>query len=171
MVIKSIKPKTYNLKTSKGFTLMEVLIVSAILVILSSAIGITLFSYQRDTTLKSTEKDIINYLRIANQKAISGEDANLDGASEKWGIRFTNSTDDYYQLFYGNSFLEANTTEKIYLPTSLIFSDPSEGQNKDFIFNRVNGATTSDFVIISLLGDATQLKTITVNSNGSISGN
>ncbi|MBI3671250.1 hypothetical protein HY249_00450 [Candidatus Azambacteria bacterium] len=147
------------------------MIVAAILVILTSMVGVELFNYQKDTNLKATQKDMVNYLRIASQKAVSGEDGNLDGASDKWGIRFANGADDYYQLFYGNSFLDANATEKIYLSGSVKFSDPAEGQNKDIIFDRVTGAATASYVVVSLPSDATQTKTITINSNGSISSN
>lgn len=156
---------------NNGFTLLEILIVLGLLAILSSAATFGFFGYQKKIALETSQSDIVTYLRLAQNKAITGEDGDVNGVGDKWGVRFINSTDDYYQVFYGNAYNSNNVKEQVYLTSFVKFSDPAEGQIKDVIFEKNSGATTATSAIIYFTADSTQTKTISINSNGKISGN
>lgn len=167
-----ISHKYYNLNESQAFTLLEVLIVLGLLAILSSVAIFGFFGYQRKVALETSQSDIVNYLRFSQSKAITGEDADTNGIGDKWGVRFINSpTDDYYQVFYGNSYNSANVKEQVYLTSFVRFSDPVEGVPKDVIFEKSSGSTSTASITIYFTADQTQTKTISINSNGKISGN
>jgi len=144
----------------KSFTILELLIVIAIMAILGTA-GVSVYrNYVKSVELESTAKVIISDLKSIRSKAMTGED-NL-----KWGIRFINSTNDYYELFstptdYGGASVKTST----FLPKAVAFSTPGEGTNLDIIFSKISGTTNSTSVIISSEG---KTRTINVTSQGNI---
>lgn len=167
-----IPRKYYNLNESQAFTLLEVLIVLGLLAILSSISIFGFFGYQRKVALETSQSDIVNYLRLSQNKAITGDDGDTNGAGDKWGVRFINTpTDDYYQVFYGNTYNSANVKEEVHLTSFVRFSDPAEGTPEDVIFEKTSGSTAAASITVYFTADPTQTKTILINSNGKISGN
>ena len=169
----SYESRIKNKKRSaeNAFTLLEVLIVLSLLAILPSVATFGFFGYQKKIALETSQSDIVIYLRLAQNKAITGEDGDVNGVSDKWGVRFINSTDDYYQVFYGNTYSSDNVKEQVYLTSFVKFNDPAEGQTKNIIFEKNSGATTATSTTIYFSADPSQTKTISINSNGKISSN
>ncbi len=83
----------------KGFTLTEIMIVIAIIILLSALtlpFGINFFQEQR------TEEEtisLVNNLKIAQSRAMSGKN------NSSWGIKFEPESSRYI-LFQGESFIE-----------------------------------------------------------------
>lgn len=155
---------------NKGFSLLELLIVIAVVGLLAAGVGVSLVNYQRTAALDSAAKEIVGNLRFAQNKAITGEDGNGDGASDKWGVRFANGTNDTYRIFYGNSYTVNNAKEEIYLPSSVSFSAPQEGNNLDVIFTKTSGTTAATTITVSNAGGS-ETRTITVDASGRINSN
>ena len=72
----------------KGFSLLELIISLAIIALLGSLAGLGLVNYQRSMAADTTAREIVGQLRLAQRKAVSGEDGDLNGQGDSWGIRF-----------------------------------------------------------------------------------
>lgn len=151
------------LSFKKGFTLLELLIVIAI-VSLISIIGIGFYAnYNESLEIDSTSKIIISDLRQAQSNSMSG----LGGF--KWGIHFVNGVDDYYELFstptdYNN--ISKVVLSKNYLSNGISFAEPTDGLSKDIIFDKISGSSSDSSIgIIS----QNNIKNIYVSSVGIIS--
>lgn len=153
-----------------GFTMLELLIVLGIFAVLAAGAAMQLATFQQGVTLESAAKDIVSALRLAHGRALLGEDGDRDGKRDGWGIRFANGTpDDIYYTFYGTAYNSASTTETIYLPSPVIFTSPSSGNNTDVIFAKLTGTTTQQYTVE--VTDGQQTKTLTIDTSGRISSN
>lgn len=153
--------KLTKLKANNGFTILELIISITIISIIGVMAGVELINYQRLTSAETAARDIMSELRFAQSRAITGEDGDLNGQGDAWGVRFANSTNDTYQVFYGPSYAAGTTTATIYLPSSVKFTNPTEGNNRDIIFTKLTGTATSSAVAIQTI-DGSQTKTITI---------
>ncbi len=141
----------------KGFSLIEVLLVVAILAL----IGSVSVEYYRSTAVyiqtKSFANGLISDMQYARSRSLNGEN------TLKWGVHVVNSTNDYYEVFSTpTDYLDA--TKIVYstttAPGGVTFSDPTSGATRDIIFSRIAGTTTATSV--SVLGDGnTIVDTIT----------
>lgn len=77
---------------NRGFTLLELLLVIAILAILSSGVVIWFAGYQKKAELDSTSKMIVETLRDAQSRSTSGKDF------KQWGVCF-DAIDNKFTLF------------------------------------------------------------------------
>ncbi|MBI1755114.1 prepilin-type N-terminal cleavage/methylation domain-containing protein [Candidatus Azambacteria bacterium] len=152
----------------KGFTILELLLVIAIFAILGVTAVTQLVGFQRNTVIESASKDMVSSLRLAHDRAMLGEDGNVDGAGDSWGIRFANAASDNYQTFFGAAYNSGNVKETEYFSSAITFSSPTEGNNTDVVFTKLSGTTTAATVTVT---DGTQSKTITIDASGRISAN
>lgn len=156
--------KFYILNSSKkGFTLLELLIVIAILSLLSVAGVASYRSFGKNIQVGGITRTMAADIRQAQAKAMVGE------GGFKWGVHFVNSANDYYEIFstpdvYSNgSRITISTTT---LPSSIIFSDPSSGNTKDVIFNKISGTITT--ATSTTLVSENLTKTINISAIGTI---
>lgn len=152
----------------KGLTILELILVLGIFALIAGVASVQLANFQRGTVLEGASKDIVSALRLAHDKAMLGEDGNVNGQGDPWGIRFANSTADTYASFYGATYNVNNVKETVYLSPPLAFTAPTEGNNTDVLFTKLSGTTTASTITIT---DASQSKTITVDASGRISAN
>lgn len=147
----------------RGFSLLEVLIVVAILVIIGSAGAGFYFGYGKGVEIDSLNQSIIFDLKQAQSKSMIGE------GELKYGVHFANETKDFYEIFatptdYTNVAKVIISTK--YLSSGITFSSPSEGLSKNIIFNKISGSASPDSIQIVSQNNE---KTINVSSIGSIS--
>lgn len=150
----------------KGLTMLELILVLGIFALIAGVASVQLANFQRGTVLEGASKDIVSALRLAHDKAMLGEDGDVNGQGDAWGIRFANSTTDSYASFYGATYNANNVKETVYLSPPLAFSAPTEGNNTDVIFTKLSGTTTASAITI---GDGSQSKTVTIDASGRIS--
>jgi len=155
---------------ARGFTMLEILITITVISIIGTAAGISLITYYRTASVEAAAKDIVGELRLTQGKAISGEDGNLDGQRDAWGVHFSNSANDTYEVFYGNTYDLIFVKKTIFLPSAVKFTTPIESSSSDVIFTPITGTTTAATVVITTQ-DGSQTRTITVDANGRISSN
>lgn len=147
---------------SSGFSLLELLLVIAVLAVLGSIGSAYYFNVIKNIEMSTAAAGVISDLKHAQNSAMSGE------AGMRWGVRFTNGGEDYYQIFSTpTDFANASTsiTSTIYLPQQILFSDPSEGMTKDILFDRITGVTTATTITLAS-SDSTHV--ITIPAAGSI---
>jgi len=146
---------------NRAFSLIEILIVSAIIVILGS-MGVGFYAnYSKSVEINSLDQTIIFDLKQAQSKSMIGE------GGLKYGIHFVNGTKDYYEIFSTpDTYLNKTVISTNYLTNGVTFSDPSEGISKDIIFNKISGGVSVASSVS--LASQSNTKTIYVSSIGSI---
>jgi len=152
-----------------SFTLIEVLTTVGILIILT-AISVPAFrTFQKETDLNNSTEEIINTLRLAQNKTIASE-----GASQ-WGVYFETSTQPHqYTLFQGGSFASrATSSDEVHkLPKSIEIYEIDLWEGNEVVFEKVTGyaSSTSQFgkVSIRLKTDPSKTKEIFIENSGLI---
>jgi prepilin-type N-terminal cleavage/methylation domain-containing protein len=149
-------------KRQRGLTLLEILLVMAILGILAAA-GIGIFyGSVRSQELGITSDMIVSDLRLARSKAMTGEDR------RNWGVHFVNDESDYYELFsspgdYDDASKSVNAT--IYLSGAVSFTAPAASSSA--VFSKIIG-TLGATETITIISSANESRTVTVTPLGNI---
>jgi len=166
--------KNYNSKLGKpkSFSLVEILIIIGIMAVL---IAIAIPSYrffQKETDLNNSTEEIINVLRLAQNKTLASEGTALEGGS-RYGVYFDAvSTPDQYTLFKGTSYASRdNPADEIHkLSDSLEISGINLSGGSEVVFDRILGTTSqSGSVSIRLKDTPDKIKTIYVENSGQVS--
>ncbi|MEK7123741.1 MAG: prepilin-type N-terminal cleavage/methylation domain-containing protein [Patescibacteria group bacterium] len=148
----------------KGFTLIEVILVIAMLAVVASMSTAVYFGYYQGVRLDETRQDISNNAVLTRSKAMQGEEG------LKWGIRFNNvlnDASDKYEIFATASDYSAGTIKEIlYLSANVEFSDPANGATKDVIFNKISGTAGSAAGVSIILSGTPDSRTININAQG-----
>jgi len=150
------KIKKAKKQKSKGFTLIEVLIVFSI-VVMVAAVTIPLYNrWQVANTIASEKTEVAQHLRLAQTRARSGlEDRNH-------GIYFQSSN---YTIFEGTDYITRDQSEDeiYYLPSAVVISGFSE-----IIFIKQTGVPNTTGTITLTNTITNEVATIDINSQGLI---
>ena len=122
--------------------------VISILSILSVASVAVYRGFTRNLVLDTAAQEIISDLKRTQARAISGE------GGWKWGVRFWNGADDYYEIFSTPSdYSSASTTvtDTRYLPGNVIFTNPGGGAGSGTVALGWTNPGDSDFSNIVIL--------------------
>ncbi len=150
------------MRCPRGFSLLEVLLVVAILAILGAA-GFSYYgNVAKDVEVTTVAHTLASELKDARARAMGGEN------QRKWGVHVVNGTSDYFEVFstpttYADAGTIVDRTQ--YLFSGVAFSDPSESTTKDIIFTGISGTTTASSLTLT---SQTQTITITVSPLGLI---
>lgn len=148
----------------KGFTLLEIIVVFAILLIVGSG-AIFLLRNQLLGNLEGDAEVIASRLQEAQARASSGVD------QLEWGIHFDAATSSpFYAMFSGGGFATTTNSTTFYLSTIVEFEDPTQGFSKDILFQRLTGTiSSSTSVTIRLKTNTADRRSISVSKEGKIS--
>lgn len=149
----------------KGFTLLEVLIVIAIIVIFAVVSFSQLSKTKNYQILKSSGEDISSVLNKTRSQTL----ASLN--SLQYGVHFETNR---IVIFSGTVYNSGNSSNEIVNISSpaYISSISLTGGAVDLYFNRLTGtASKTGIITISLSSDNSLTKTITISSVGSITLN
>ena len=146
--------KLQKYKHNKGFTLIELLTVIGIISILV-AVGVPSYlSLKNNVSFQNSVEEIINTLRMAQNKAITAQDGS------DWGVYFEN---DKYTLFRGEAYdSDALDNIEYNLPEGQIL-----GASTEVIFKRLDGTAEEEATIC--LNPPGCTKNIEVKQSGQIS--
>ena len=169
MSSKSKMPTVYtqqNPKLNEGVTFIELLVIVGILVILTVISVPTLLFFQREADLNNSTEEIINTLRLAQNKTLASE-----GASQ-YGAYFDSTTSPHqYTLFKGTDFAsrDSSSDEIHKLAKAVEFYEINLGEGNEVVFDRVTGETGQPgSVSLRLKTDLTKTKTIYIASSGQV---
>lgn len=144
----------------EGFTLIELMLVIAILAIIA-ALGRDFYgNYARTVDLDTSASVLVSSLEIARGRALDGD------GDRRWGVHLVNGADDYFEIFssptdYADAAKTVSETE--YLKRSIRFSDPAEGLNKDIMFTKISATSTATSTTIAY---DSAYRTISVSAQG-----
>lgn len=147
----------------RGFSLLEIIIVIAIIVLVATIIVIPFSQFRNRQTLDGAAEEFSSLIALARAKTMSSE------GNARYGIHFTSSS---ASLFQGASFPGDNESANIVVNLSALvsISYTLAGGGADMIFQRLTGDTTqSGTIIISLVADNTQQRVLTVETTGNVS--
>ena len=147
----------------KGFTLTELIIVIAIIMIITTVSFVGLFNYRNRQNVSLTVDEVMAVVRDTQNRSFTQKDG------QQWGIRFKNASDDQYEVFKGAVY-SSTTLDRVYnLRREVKFGEPAEGFVFDVIFNPITGKPNFS-KIISLFGGASQktVGDIIINISGLI---
>jgi prepilin-type N-terminal cleavage/methylation domain-containing protein len=153
---------------SKGFSLIELLIVIAIISVLSAVMIPTLASFRGQQALKNTTEDLVSLLNTAR----SDTQGSLN--STNYSVYIDSSSATY---FVGSVYISNAPTNKKILYNSAVTIPISGGVNLNgggniVSFSRLSGDTINyGTIVIQLSSDANRSKTITINKTGTVSSN
>ncbi len=149
----------------KGITILEIIIVIAVVGILARVVYPQLVKIKQTQVLKNASEDIIS----ASNKAKSETLASLD--SYNYGIHFQV---DKIIIFRGTSYVSNDANNEIIdiISPASISTISLSGGGTDFYFNRQSGTPNKNgSVVVSIAGDSNLTKTITISATGSLSVN
>jgi prepilin-type N-terminal cleavage/methylation domain-containing protein len=145
----------YTLYATRGFTLLEALLVIALLTV-SAGIGLAAFSsLYRQSDLEAAESSLVAFLRLAQTKAAAGQ------GEQEWGVKIEPNK---AILFQGLSFASRDPAhdEVLDISAAVALSGLDE-----VVFNRPVG-TTTDIGIINIMVDGLPERTLGINEYGVI---
>lgn len=151
----------------KGFTLVEMAVVMAIMLIIGAAVVVNLAKRRVDTDLVATAQQIATTLRQAQSDAMAQE-GNL-----QWGVRFVNATTTrpYYALFKGS--FATGTVGRYALPSTVAYQAATlaSGATVDVIFSQISGVPSAPATIGLYMPNenAAYSSTISVSAVGQVS--
>ncbi len=144
-------------KSGAGFTLMEILVVMAIIAVFTAFTPKILSSYNK-YSLDSNYNELIQDLRSAVIKSMSGE------SGSGWGVHLVTGSGGSFTLFKGTSYAGRDTDydEPHLLASSLTLTASST----DIIFSKIEATTTNTGTITLSWPDGNLSKGILVNAYG-----
>jgi len=135
--------------SNQGFTLLEILIVTAILIVLFG-LGLPSFLHFQESFMPAA-----NASRLAHTLTTASRSARLGVENKAWGVYFnyneTTRAGESITIFAGNSYLSRDTNfDRITtLPSGIKFNSvslsgavPSSGNDHEIVFSANRGETT-----------------------------
>ena len=132
----------------KGFSLIELVTVAAVMVIISVVVITNLFSRRSKTDLDLTTRKIAATLREAQSRSAAQEGGTI------WGVHFDNAASVPFYALFKTAYSSANAVGSYRLPPSICFATSSvaQGSTLDVTFAQVSGLpSTSTSITLNLV--------------------
>jgi len=153
------------MKKEKGITLIELIIVIAVLGILSAVAVSGFFYFKKKTGLDAVVQEIISVLKLAQNKTLSSE------LNSPFGVYIDTSTNPHrYVLFKGTNYSQRDNSYDLvyYLPNNMEFYNVNLEESQ-LVFQRLTGLpNNAGEISIKEIGDASQSETIYITNAGII---
>ncbi len=165
-----VKYPTSNLQklseSKSGFTIIEVLVVSAILAVLVTISVQSFFSIQKKTDVDGAVNEFTAVIKLAQSRTLASENEG------QYGVYInTSPTPHQYIMFKGTSYtLRDPAYDTVYpLPKTVEFFGISLGGGNEIVFSKLTGESgVSGTVSLRNKADTTQSKTVYVTNSGVI---
>jgi prepilin-type N-terminal cleavage/methylation domain-containing protein len=158
-------PKIINIKTKTGFTLLEVVIVMALMGIVLRIVFSGLYGFRNTSILLAGTEDVVSLMMMARSDALSSKDDSV------YGVHFETTQ---VVLFKGSTYVSGDPNNRpVVLDQRLNATDISlNGGGSDVVFNRLTGKSSQyGTVKIVVVGATTTFKIITIYSTGLVDVN
>lgn len=144
-----------KVKSQLGFTLLELMLVIALLAVLSTLATDFYTNFQRGSELEAASKSLARDIKRMRESALSGLSDN------NWGVHMVNGATDYYEVFssptdYVNAAKIISATTS--LPQNIYFSLPAEGVSQDILFSKIAATTTATSISLISRGATSTIK-------------
>ncbi|MDD4989423.1 MAG: type II secretion system protein [Candidatus Pacebacteria bacterium] len=145
---------------SRGFSLVELLVVVGILAILVVVVGPKVVGFYSAYQLDTLSQDLVQTIRLADMRAMQSE------GSSPYSVHLVNGSGGSFTLYRGTNFASRDTNydEVHSLPNSLSLT--YSGAGPEINFTKLEGITANTGSITITWPDGNQSKTVTVNSYG-----
>ncbi len=159
-----------------GFTLIEILLTSALVAVVGTGIFIALDRYQFYRNLDLDARSVSIYLSDAQERSLTQE-IDSTGNSPLWGVRLTNTSDstNYFELITRPNTSGSPTitpVKRVLLRRGVQFLNPTVDQSSYVLFEPLTGIPTNDSalqVTLGLTSNSNATRTITIDlQNGKI---
>lgn len=148
----------------RAFTLIELLLIVGIIAILAALAVSALHDFQLTSDLDKSAEELINTLRLAQQKTIASE------GPSSWGVYFSTVTSPHqYVLFKGENYSsrEVLADEIHKMSGAVLISGINLGGGLEVVFNRVSGTSRQQGqVSLALKADPSETKTVYIGEFG-----
>lgn len=145
---------------SRGFTLIELIIVLLIGIILTSVGVTTLVSYRNFHTVAKEKEAVMETLLEARNLTIVSKNATV------YGVHFASTT---ITLFSGSSYSAENASNKVYdLAGGIEIWRYFPSGGNDIIFSRISGETNQSSTATVRLVNSSASTTVTIYKTGTI---
>lgn len=130
-----------HLNNTRGFSLIELILVIALLSIILGITTVTLFRPVAKANLNTVSTNIFSLLREAQNQAIN-TDTSGDPQSNEYGIHFET---DSYTLFKGSTYISSDSSNFVVKTKSNISISPSlpcpapPGDCNNVVFEKISG--------------------------------
>ncbi len=157
----SIKKTVRNFsmpKSTTGFTLIEILVVIAIMGVFAAVSPRVLSSYSK-YNLDSTYNEFVQSLRTALVNSMSGN------GNSGWGVHLVTGNGGSFTLFKGSVYSVDDITNEVHTLSSNLAINAS---STDIIFSKIDGVTTATGTITITWPEGNLSKGVTINSLGTL---
>jgi prepilin-type N-terminal cleavage/methylation domain-containing protein len=152
---------------NKGYTLAEMLIVMAIVIVLSLVSLANFVSRRNQSHLTSTASTMAGLLREAQSRSVA------QASSTSWGVHFENSTTSPFYALFAGVYASSTNLGFYSLPAWVGYSTSSirAGNWAEVTFAQISGAASgsSSMSIYLLRSNPEVSSTISISSAGAIS--
>lgn len=144
----------------KGFTIPELLIAIAIVVLLGMVIIPNYFSYRNQVAIEGEGGKLVAHLREALSRARSQQDGVV------WAIDVSNGSSDYYDILSGGA--TGTSVGRIYLGSRVTFTATTSSSTYEITGGSTIAPLTSQIDIGLITTDGVFSEEISVGTNGKI---
>jgi type II secretory pathway pseudopilin PulG len=144
---------------SKGFTVIELLVVFSIMVLLFGIIVSTFFSFRKNQSLALDTQTVVSLLRQARNQTLSSKNSTV------YGVHFSSPQ---AVLFVGSTYSSSDPLNETFnlSSTDTILTITLTGGGNDVIFQRLTGETNQNGTIVISAPGLSQTKTVTIYKTG-----
>lgn len=143
----------------RGFTLIEIFVSIAVIVVITAAILGGLSSFRRTSDLNQATDGVIAALRDGRLRTIESKD------SSGWGVHLESTR---VTLFKGTTFSQGAADNAVFnLPPAVTLTWSLQGGGTDVTFARISGETRRPGTLtLALVADASKTRTIVIRASG-----
>lgn len=154
-----MKNSSFSLHSEKGFTLLELILVIAIIAILAAATVPLMGNFNQRTQVDAVAREVVSALRFAQQKSIATE------SDSQFGVYFDDSNNQFI-IFRGSVYGSFPAEDRVYSYSNAITV------SQTFPLNEVNfekgTGNTIDVGSISVTNNIGGSFAVTVSGQGKI---
>ena len=156
-------------KNTPGFSIIEMIIVIAILAVLATVVVTNFPSFLSNSSLNNNTQQFVSVLKLAQNRALASENYSQFGIYINTGV-----SPHQYISFKGASYTSRDTSaDKVYVLDSTVeFYGINLGGGSEIVFDKLTGASeeTGD-ISIRIKNDTSKSKTVYITSSGTVSLN